>query len=146
MSKKNYQLDESIGYKLFHASRLMNSRLNQNFRLHEYSITYEQWQVLSRLYEEDGITQNQLAISIERDQASISRLIDNMIKKELVERVSDDTDKRIKRIYLMKESKEIQRDLEDLALKTISQATRNMSEKELEVCLKMLDQIRENLK
>ncbi|EDL65669.1 MarR family winged helix-turn-helix transcriptional regulator [Bacillus sp. SG-1] len=146
MSKKDYQLDESIGYKLFHASRLMNSRLNQNFRLHEYSITYEQWQVLSRLYEEDGITQNQLANSIERDQASISRLIDNMIKKELVTRVPDDTDKRIKRIYLTEESKKIQRDLEDLAFKTISQATRNMSEKELEICLKMLDQIRSNLK
>ncbi|MGM0845089.1 MAG: MarR family winged helix-turn-helix transcriptional regulator [Bacillota bacterium] len=146
MNEKNYLLDESIGYKLFHASRLMNSRLNQNFRFQEFSITYEQWQVLSRLYEEDGLTQNQLAAKIERDQAGISRLIDNMIKNELVERAPDDSDRRIKRILLTAKSKKIQGDLESLALKTISQATRNVSEEDLALSLKVLDQIRENLK
>jgi DNA-binding MarR family transcriptional regulator len=144
--EKKYLLDDSIGYKLFQASRLMNSRLNQNFRLHEYTITYEQWQVLSRLYEEDGLTQNQLAMTIERDQGSISRLIDNMIKRGLVGRISDDTDRRIKRVFLTEESHRIQEELEEIAVKTISQATRNMSEKELETCLNILDQIRENLK
>jgi DNA-binding MarR family transcriptional regulator len=144
--EKKYLLDDSIGYKLFQASRLMNSRLNQNFRLHEYTITYEQWQVLSRLYEEDGLTQNQLAMTIERDRGSISRLIDNMIKRGLVGRISDDTDRRIKRVFLTEESHRIQEELEEIAVKTISQATRNMSEKELETCLNILDQIRENLK
>ncbi|NQD65144.1 MarR family transcriptional regulator [Bacillus haikouensis] len=146
MVEKKYLLDDSIGYKLFQASRLMNSRLNQNFRLHEYTITYEQWQVLSRLYEEDGLTQNQLAMTIERDQGSISRLIDNMIKRGLVGRIPDDTDRRIKRVFLTEESHRIQEELEEIAVKTISQATRNMSEKELETCLNMLDQIRGNLK
>ncbi len=143
---KNYLLDESIGYKLFHASRLMNSRLNQNFRLNNYPITYEQWQVLSRLYEQDGQTQNQLAIKNERDQASISRLINNMINNNLVVRISNKDDRRIKHIYLTEESKKIQKDLEALALKTISQATENMSKEQLDTCLKMLDHIRENLK
>jgi DNA-binding MarR family transcriptional regulator len=146
MVEKKYLLDDSMGYKLFQASRLMNSRLNQNFRLHEYTITYEQWQVLSRLYEEDGLTQNQLAMTIERDQGSISRLIDNMIKRGLVGRISDDTDRRIKRVFLTEESHRIQEELEEIAVKTISQATRNMSEKELKTCLNILDQIRENLK
>jgi DNA-binding MarR family transcriptional regulator len=146
MVEKKYLLDDSIGYRLFHASRLMNSRLNQNFRFHEYQITYEQWQVLSRLYEVDGLTQNQLANTIERDQGSISRLIDNMIKKNLVKRIPDDTDKRIKRVFLTEESNGVQEELEGIAGKTISQATRNMSEKEIETCLNMLDQIRENLK
>ncbi|WP_456272497.1 MarR family winged helix-turn-helix transcriptional regulator [Bacillus sp. AK031] len=146
MGEEDYLLDESIGYKLFQASRLMNSRLNQNFRLHHHSVTYEQWQVLSRLYEEDGLTQNQLALKIERDQAGISRLIDNMIKNKLVSRVQDDKDRRIKRIHLTEGSKDIKAELEKLAKKTIAQATRNINEKDLEACLRMLDQIRGNLK
>ncbi|MFE8700721.1 MarR family winged helix-turn-helix transcriptional regulator [Cytobacillus sp. FJAT-54145] len=144
--KEHYRLDDSIGYKLFHASRLMNNRLNQNFRQNNFSITYEQWQVLSRLFEEDGQTQNQIAINIERDQASISRLIDNMIKNELVKRVPNENDRRIKHIYLTEESIELKDKLNELALKTISQATEKINEEDLETCLRILDQIRENLK
>ncbi|MFC4319964.1 MarR family winged helix-turn-helix transcriptional regulator [Litchfieldia salsa] len=130
---------------MFHASRLMNSKLNQNFRLNNYTISYEQWQVLSRLYEQDGLTQSQLAIKIERDQGSISRLIDNMLKQELVTRQSNENDRRINHIYLTDLSKNIREDLEKLALKTISQATQNMSKEQLQTCLQMLDQIRDNL-
>ncbi|MFD1738911.1 MarR family winged helix-turn-helix transcriptional regulator [Bacillus salitolerans] len=145
ISTEKYLLDQSIGYKLFHASRLMSNRLNQNFQLHGFEITYEQWQILSRLYEKDGLTQNQLAMKNERDQASISRLIDNMIKRNLVRREPNNEDRRIKHIYLTDESKQIQRDLEGLALTTISQATQNMTEEELKMCLKSLDLIRTNL-
>ncbi|MFD2804304.1 DNA-binding transcriptional regulator, MarR family [Litchfieldia salsa] len=123
----------------------MNSKLNQNFRLNNYTISYEQWQVLSRLYEQDGLTQSQLAIKIERDQGSISRLIDNMLKQELVTRQSNENDRRINHIYLTDLSKNIREDLEKLALKTISQATQNMSKEQLQTCLQMLDQIRDNL-
>ncbi|WP_078550809.1 MarR family winged helix-turn-helix transcriptional regulator [Litchfieldia alkalitelluris] len=123
----------------------MNSKLNQNFRLNNYTISYEQWQVLSRLYEQDGLTQSQLAIKIERDQGSISRLIDNMLKQELVTREPNENDRRVNHIYLTDLSNNIREDLEELALKTISQATQNMSKEQLQTCLQMLDQIRDNL-
>lgn len=145
ISTNNYSLDESIGYKLFHASRLICNRLNQNFSQHGYTITYEQWQILSRLYDQDGLTQNELAVKNERDQASISRLIDNMVKRGLVERIANYEDRRIKHIYLTEESKQIQDELKRLALATISQATKNMSEEEVDICLSGLDTIRKNL-
>ncbi|WP_426865144.1 MarR family winged helix-turn-helix transcriptional regulator [Metabacillus indicus] len=141
---KNYYLDDSLGYKLFHASRLICSRLNQNLR--DYSVTYEQWQILSRLYEKDGQTQNQLAVKNERDQPSVSRLIDNMIKRGLVKRVPHDTDKRINLIYLTEEMKQVQSELEKLASQTISDASAGVSKEDLETCLNVLDQIRENLR
>ncbi|KIL50986.1 MarR family winged helix-turn-helix transcriptional regulator [Jeotgalibacillus campisalis] len=145
MKNNKYYLNDSLGYKLFHSSRLMNSQLNRNFKKLGHEITHEQWQVLSRLYERDGQTQNELAIQNERDQASISRLIDNMIKRNLVRRVSPERDRRINFIYLSDEAKKIQYDLEKQALETIRQASENLSEKDLEITLRSLDQIRRNL-
>ncbi|QOR67851.1 MarR family transcriptional regulator [Cytobacillus suaedae] len=146
MKMEEYRLDHSLGYKLFHASRLMSNRLNQNFKEQGYPVTYEQWQILSRLYDEDGQTQNQLALLNERDQPSVSRLIDNMIKRNLVKRVPHSEDKRINLIYLTDESKKIQVALEGLAKKTIAEASNGVAEEDLENCLKILDTIRKNLK
>ncbi|MDT2047426.1 MarR family transcriptional regulator [Priestia aryabhattai] len=146
MNKESYKLDDSLGYRLFHASRLMMNRLNHHFKNNDYPLTYEQWQIMSRLYEKDGQTQNQLAIQNERDQASVSRLIDNMIKRELVKRVPHITDRRINLIYLTEYGKSIQVELEKLAQQTISDASEGLTEEELAICLSTLNKIRYNLR
>ncbi len=145
MNKESYKLDDSLGYRLFHASRLMMNRLNHHFKNNNYPLTYEQWQIMSRLYEKDGQTQNQLAIQNERDQASVSRLIDNMIKRELVKRVPHITDRRINLIYLTEYGKNIQLELEKLAQQTINDASEGLTEEELATCLSTLNKIRCNL-
>lgn len=145
MNKESYKLDDSLGYRLFHASRLMMNRLNHHFKNNNYPLTYEQWQIMSRLYEKDGQTQNQLAIQNERDQASVSRLIDNMIKRELVKRVPHITDRRINLIYLTEYGENIQLELEKLAQQTINDASEGLTEEELATCLSTLNKIRCNL-
>ncbi|MCP3740192.1 MarR family winged helix-turn-helix transcriptional regulator [Rossellomorea sp. BNER] len=142
----NYRLDDSLGYKLFHASRLMCNRLNQNFKGKEYPVTYEQWQILSRLYQKDGQTQNNLSRQNERDQASVSRLVDNLIKRGLVKRKLHPDDRRVNIICLTNESKKIRENLEQLATSTINEAGKGIEKKDLETCLRVLDQVRENLK
>lgn len=94
-----YKLDDSLGYKLFQGSRLMTNRLNQYFRLKGYPITHEQWQVLSRLFDKDGQTQQSLAALNERDEPSVSRLVANMERSGLIERRSHPTDKRINLVF-----------------------------------------------
>lgn len=145
MDEKQYFLNDSLGYKLFHASRLMNSRLNRNFKEHGFNLTYEQWQILTRLYERDGQTQNDLAAQNERDQASVSRLIDNLIKRGYVKREVHPSDRRVNKIILTAEAKRDQKELETCAQKTIVQASEGLSEKELSKILSVLDKIRSNL-
>ncbi|KIL51328.1 hypothetical protein KP77_08400 [Jeotgalibacillus alimentarius] len=145
MNDKQYFLNDSLGYKLFHASRLMNSRLNRNFKENGFNLSYEQWQILSRLYERDAQTQNDLAVQNERDQASVSRLIDNLIKRGYVKREVDQKDRRVNKILLTDEAKRIRHDLEHLAQKTIAQASEDLSEEELALTLDALDKIRGNL-
>ncbi|WP_078381146.1 MarR family winged helix-turn-helix transcriptional regulator [Sutcliffiella halmapala] len=143
---KEYLLDDSLGYKLFHASRLMNNRINQHFKDKNFPVTHEQWQILSRLYETDGLTQNKIAELNERDQPSVSRLIDNMIKRGLVKRVAHPTDARINLIYLTEEAKRKEEELTSIAMQTIKDATKDLPQIEVEQCLALLDRIRDNLK
>ncbi|UAL48643.1 MarR family winged helix-turn-helix transcriptional regulator [Sutcliffiella horikoshii] len=142
----NYKLDDSIGYKLFHASRLMNNRINKYFKENEFPVTYEQWQILSRLYERDGLTQNQIAELNEKDQPSVSRLIVNMVNRGLVTRSQHPSDARINIINLTEQAKESEEKLKTIANQTIQDATKGIDPEDVTKCLRMLDQIRANLK
>ncbi|KAB7707212.1 MarR family transcriptional regulator [Bacillus aerolatus] len=146
MKKKAYRLEDSLGYKLFQASRLMTNTLNRHFKKHNFLLTHEQWQILSRLYEKDGQTQNELARLNEKDEPSVSRLIDNMIKRGLIDRKAHPQDKRINLIYLTEYSKRMEKDYTALAAQTIQEAAFGVDEKELAICLKVLDKVRVNLK
>ncbi|OES46717.1 MarR family winged helix-turn-helix transcriptional regulator [Domibacillus iocasae] len=140
-----YRLDDSIGYKLFQSSRLMTNRLNQYFRLKGYLITHEQWQVLSRLFEKDGQTQQSLAVLNERDEASLSRLVANMERSGLIERRPHPTDKRINLVFLSDESKRLKEEYTEIAEQTIEDASFGIDPDAFAECLRTLDQIRRNL-
>lgn len=140
-----YKLDESLGYKLFQGSRLMTNRLNQYFRLKGYPITHEQWQVLSRLFDRDGQTQQSLASLNERDEPSVSRLVANMERSGLIERRPHPTDKRINLVFLSEQSKRLQDEYTAIAEQTIQDASSGINPDVFAECLRTLDQIRRNL-
>ncbi|WP_046178257.1 MarR family winged helix-turn-helix transcriptional regulator [Domibacillus tundrae] len=140
-----YKLDDSLGYKLFQSSRLMTNRLNQYFRLKGYPITHEQWQVLSRLFDKDGQTQQSLAALNERDEPSVSRLVANMERSGLIERRSHPTDKRINLVFLSEESKRLKKEYTAVAEQTIQDASFGIDPDAFAECLWTLDQIRRNL-
>lgn len=140
-----YKLDDSIGYKLFQSSRLINNRLNQIFRSNGYPITHEQWQLLSRLFERDGQSQQSLAARNERDEPSVSRLVANMERSGLIERRPHPTDKRMNLVFLTEESKRMKKVYTSFASQTIKEAARGIDQDELAQCMHTLDRIRRNL-
>lgn len=140
-----YKLADSIGYKLFQSSRLINNRLNQTFRSNGYPITHEQWQLLSRLFEKDGQSQQSLAVLNERDEPSVSRLVANMERSGLVKRRPHPTDKRMNLVFLTEESKRMKEDYTASAVQTLEEAARGIDRDELAQCMRTLDRIRRNL-
>lgn len=140
-----YKLDDSLGYKLFQSSRVMTNRLNHYFRLKGYPITHEQWQVLSRLYDRDGQTQQSLAVLNERDEPSVSRIVANMERNGLIVRKPHPTDKRVNLVFLSDESKQMKDVYIAIAKQTIADASVGIDLEEFERTLRILDQIRRNL-
>lgn len=145
MDHKDYLLNKSLGYHLTSTARIFTNRLNQNFKEQDFPVTNEQWMIMIHLWEEDGLTQNKLAVLTEKDQPSVSRLIDNMLKRELVKRVPHPEDRRTNLIYLTEKGKKLQVGLITQAQKTINEASNGISEEQFEVFYEVLGQIKQNL-
>lgn len=145
MRYSDYKPSESIGRKFAEASRLMNNRLNQKFKANEYPVTFEQWTILLHLWEEDGVSQQELCQKTKKDNPSVCRLIDNMIKRGLVSRVPHPTDRRTNRIYLTELGMELEDKTKLEGFNNVLQATDGINQDDLDTCIKVLDQIIKNL-
>ncbi|TBL75285.1 MarR family winged helix-turn-helix transcriptional regulator [Paenibacillus thalictri] len=85
-------IDNSLGFILNHAGRKLTQMLT--LRYQPYDMTTEQWSVLNRLDEQDGITQKELAIRSEKDQTNVTRILDQLERKGLAERRPNVSDRR----------------------------------------------------
>lgn len=88
-------------------SMAINRMMYRNFRKEGLDITPEQWTVLAFLWREDGVTQQTLCNSTFKDKPSMTRLIDNLVKQNLVFRNTSSQDRRSNYIFLTEEGKSI---------------------------------------
>jgi DNA-binding MarR family transcriptional regulator len=79
----------------------------RNFRKEGLDITPEQWTVLAFLWREDGVSQQTLCNSTFKDKPSMTRLIDNLTKQDLVYRNTSKSDLRSNLVYLTDSGKSI---------------------------------------
>lgn len=93
-------LDEATAYVIQRTARLLRFYLVQIFQASDYPLSPEQWFLLFRLYEEDGVPQKQLAHKDLGDHPNVTRLLDGLMKYGLVERRRDAEDRRQVLVYL----------------------------------------------
>ncbi len=82
MNRKKHNLKDDIGYWL----NRLRMQVHQGFerRLEAFDVTVCQWCILVTLYHEDASSITALSKFIEVDKASISRVVDRLIIKELI--------------------------------------------------------------
>ncbi|MFM8710085.1 MAG: MarR family winged helix-turn-helix transcriptional regulator [Sphingomonadales bacterium] len=80
-----------------------------------------------------------------RDKPSITRLVDNLERAQLVKRVAAATDRRINLIYLTKEGQQLQEQTMKLADQTLSEALQSVPNDKVEVCKQVLQIVYDNL-
>lgn len=127
-------------------SAAINRKLSRNFRQYNVDITPEQWTVLLYLWEKDGVTQQELCNATFKDKPSMTRLIDNMEKVNLVVRIASKTDRRTNLIHLTKTGKDLEEKLRYIANKTLKEALRGLSVEELSVSQEVLRKVFSNTK
>ncbi|GGA11047.1 MarR family transcriptional regulator [Paenibacillus marchantiophytorum] len=133
------QMESSFGFVLNHAGRRMTQLLNVSFQ--PYDITTEQWVVLSRLVEEDGITQKLLAIRAEKDQTNITRILDQLERKGLVERRANETDRRSFLTYITDQGRALNDILTPIERRAIASLLNQFSEEQVQLLRGMLAQV-----
>lgn len=75
-------------------------------------VTYEMVQVLAVLWRENEVNQQDIADAVQKSKASVTPLIDNLCKRDLVERIPDQNDRRNNKIVVTQKGREYQTKLE----------------------------------
>ena len=90
MPNNQFKKGELYSFITGKASIAIARRLQKKFNASGINLTIEQWSVLYHLWKQDGASQQELCNASFRDKPSITRLVDNLEKLNLVKRVSDE--------------------------------------------------------
>jgi len=146
MPNNQFKKGELYSFITGKASTAIARRLQKKFNTAGLSITIEQWSVLYHLWKQEGISQQELCNATFRDKPSITRLVDNLEKLNLVKRVASENDRRINLIYLTKQAQKLQQETMVLAEETLNEALETVPVEKVDVCKEVLQVVYDNLK
>lgn len=146
MSNNQFKKGELYSFITGKASTAIARRLQKRFNNAGLNITIEQWSVLYHLWKEDGRSQQQLCNATFRDKPSITRLVDNLEKLNLVKRVASENDRRINLIYLTRQAQKLEEETMRIADETLSEALKTVPADRIDVCKEVLQIVYDNLK
>lgn len=138
-------IDGSLGFLLSKGTQALHKHLNRAFQSNEFDITFEQWSILIYLYNCDGKSQNEIAENTIRDKVSVTKIIDNLEKHNLVNRALDDNDRRVRRIFLTDKGKKVVPKLKKIADQTLEDAFSGVNKNDVESFKAVLSLIVQNL-
>ena len=141
----NFNLDDSYGYLINLAAQRLKYELHQTFQARGYDVTPEQWAVLNRLWEEDGLSQVELAERTFKDKPVTTRILSLLEKKGIVVRRSDESDGRVLRVFLTKTGKDLKDKLIPCAQEVLVRSGRNLTKEDVAKLKLTLNQILSNL-
>ena len=146
MPNNQFKKGELYSFVTGKASTAIARRLQKKFNNAGLNLTIEQWSVLYHLWKQEGMSQQELCNATFRDKPSITRLVDNLEKLDLVKRVASENDRRINRIYLTKQALKLQEQSMGLAEQTLNEALQTVPMEKIEVCKEVLQIVYDNLK
>ena len=137
-------LNENIVYLTGKLSKVFQQKMQQAFSEQGFKVTTEQFTILAHLWYRDGLRQQEIAEAIDRDKTTVSRVLDTMVKQNLIHRVPGE-DKRERLIHLTKHGAAIRDQLViisgDIYMKTLSE----IDEPDIKTSIETLNKLIKNL-
>ncbi|MGL5646557.1 MAG: MarR family winged helix-turn-helix transcriptional regulator [Clostridium sp.] len=140
-----FNVEEGLGLLINVSDKLMINSFNRKIKKEGINITFEQFTILTMLWDNENICQLTLAKLTNRDEASTSRLISTLIKNELIIKETSSVDKRVKNIKLTSKGEEIEGIVKKVIKECFKEATFGLEEEEIEIGMKLLNKIRVNM-
>jgi len=141
----NFNLDNSFGYLINLAAQRLKYELHQSFQANGHDITPEQWAMLNRLWEQDGLSQVELAERTFKDKPGTTRILNLLEQKGVVLRRRDADDGRVLHVFLTKAGKDIKEKLIPCAEEVLAKSGQNLTKGELAQLKHILIKILRNL-
>lgn len=140
MKEKN----KTLGLLLARTSNSMSTHLNSLLRKEGIDLPYSQYIVLKYLFDEDGISQQELADKIYKDTAAIKRTLDILEKKGLVQRIP--VSMRKNSVVITKQGKELMPKVLDCLERSKQIILDGISDKEYRITIDVLERIHQNIR
>ena len=100
MSRKLALQYEQLGFSIYRLFSQATNLLRRTFQAEGFDLTPEQWGILTRLREAEGMNQSHLGEKTFKDRHNITRILNVLEKRGCIERRADQTDKRVYRLFL----------------------------------------------
>jgi DNA-binding MarR family transcriptional regulator len=137
-------LSRNFGFLLHDVARLMRTAYDR--RIRKLGLTRAQWWVLTHLYRSNGVSQTELAETLEIEKPTLGRLLDRLEAKGWVRREHDASDRRVWRVHLTAEVEPALRTMRSIAAELRRDALTGISAAERERFVDTLLAIKENLR
>ncbi|HEY9622768.1 MAG TPA: MarR family winged helix-turn-helix transcriptional regulator [Crinalium sp.] len=133
----------SLGYRIKLLSQLMGRQFQE--QLDPFGLTPFHWVVLCCLWEQDGLATSAIGERLQQVGATLTGVIDRMEERGVVRRERDRHDRRIWRIWLTEEGRNLRDVLVPIVLGVCDRAFQGVSQTERQRTSEMVDRIIANL-
>jgi DNA-binding MarR family transcriptional regulator len=137
-------VDQHFMFTLGEVQRLLRAYADKQAARH--GITRAQWAVLAKVERAEGLKQSELAELMELQPITLTRLIDKLCDHGWLERRSDDSDRRVKRLFLCKAARPLLGKLSGLRSELTATALAGINPSDAHRLLTQMETIKENLR
>ncbi len=131
-----YHIDKAIkSYRQFAQKQLKKAGLD---------LTIDQWLVLKAINDNKNLSQRDIAATVFKDEASVTRIIDLLVTKGLLTRSFHATDRRKIDLQVTKSTKELLKKVRGITLKNRATALNGVEPDNIEIAKKVLISISAN--
>jgi|ERR1043165_3483609 DNA-binding MarR family transcriptional regulator len=138
------QLNDVIFYSIEKAIRTYRQFAQKQLKKAGHRITIDQWLIIKNIMENPDITQQEISERAFKDNASVTRIIDLLVKGNYLERKTSSKDRRRTDLRVTKEGAKAIRDVHSVVLKNRAAALKGISPKELERTRAVMQSITKN--
>lgn len=126
-------------------SFVVRRELGDRFKAQGYNVSAEEWAVLLLLWQEEGMAPSEIAERTVRDRTTITRFLDGMERKDLLQREQDPKDRRRSRVVLTENGRSLKEPLTAIAGALIGEAQDGLSAEETKQLVGLLKKMTKNL-
>lgn len=137
-------LKDIIFYWVDKSIRTYRQYAQKQLKIAGYSITIDQWLVIKTLLENSNIKQKDLGKKIFKDNASVTRIIELLVKAKYLKRKNNAQDRRRSGLEVTEKGRKIIIDVQRVVLKNRSVALDGISKNDLEITKRVLIKISKN--
>jgi len=135
-----HKLEDSLGFQVNRTANAMKSRFN-NF-LKSYNLTSEQYVIMKSVQENPDITPTQLSEITLKDKTTITRMLDTLVKNEMLIRTPKLNDRRAYQISWSKKGERSMDEILPITGNVIEKISGQFDEKDLKIFFRMLETLR----